>query len=78
MGAVFQEITATNIPSLLLGLVCIVFLYVVKVLNERYKKKLPVPIPGEIIVVIVSTGVSYGMSLNKHYQVDVVNTIPTG
>ncbi|KAF6725554.1 Prestin [Oryzias melastigma] len=57
---------------------CIVFLYVVKVLNERYKKKLPVPIPGEIIVVIVSTGVSYGMSLNKHYQVDVVNTIPTG
>uniref|UniRef100_A0A3B3IKG6 Solute carrier family 26 member 5 n=1 Tax=Oryzias latipes TaxID=8090 RepID=A0A3B3IKG6_ORYLA len=78
VGAVFQEITGTNIPSLLLGLVCIVFLYVVKVLNERYKKKLPVPLPGEIIVVIVSTGVSYGMSLNKNYQVDVVNTIPTG
>uniref|UniRef100_A0A3P9MQR1 Solute carrier family 26 member 5 n=1 Tax=Oryzias latipes TaxID=8090 RepID=A0A3P9MQR1_ORYLA len=78
LGAVFQEITGTNIPSLLLGLVCIVFLYVVKVLNERYKKKLPVPLPGEIIVVIVSTGVSYGMSLNKNYQVDVVNTIPTG
>lgn len=28
-----------------------VFLYGVKDLNERFKKKLPVPIPGEMIVV---------------------------
>lgn len=76
--AVFSEIASTNVVSLILGLVCLIFLYLVKVLNERFKKKLSVPIPGEIIVVIVSTGVSYGLSLSEDYEVGVVGTIPTG
>ncbi|KAG7455842.1 hypothetical protein MATL_G00245290 [Megalops atlanticus] len=76
--AVLKDITSTNITTLLMGLVCIVFLYGVKDINDRFKKKLPVPIPGEIIVVIVLTGVSYGMQLHENYKVDVVGTIPTG
>lgn len=50
----------------------------IKDLNERFKKKLPIPIPGEIIVVIVSTGVSYGLLLSEDYSVGVVGKIPTG
>lgn len=76
--AVFSEIASTNVVTVTLGLVCLVFLFVIKDLNERFKKKLPVPIPGEIIVVIVSTGVSYSMSLSEGYKVDVVGKIPTG
>lgn len=76
--AVFEGITSTNVTTLILGLVCIVFLYGVKDVNERFKKKLPIPIPGEIIVVIVSTGVSYGMALSENYQVDIVGNIPMG
>ncbi|XP_061523361.1 prestin [Phycodurus eques] len=76
--AVLGDITSTNVATLILGLVCLVFLYVIKDLNERFKKKLPIPIPGEIIVVIVSTGVSYGMTLAGRYKVDVVGKIPTG
>uniref|UniRef100_A0AAX7U6Y2 STAS domain-containing protein n=1 Tax=Astatotilapia calliptera TaxID=8154 RepID=A0AAX7U6Y2_ASTCA len=76
--AVLSRITSTNIATFLLGLGCIIFLYVIKVLNERFKKKLPIPIPGEIIVVIVSTGISYGLSLSKEYKVHVVGNIPTG
>ncbi|XP_036374003.1 prestin [Megalops cyprinoides] len=76
--AVLKDIASTNIATLVVGLVCIVFLYGVKDINDRFKKKLPVPIPGEIIVVIVSTGVSYGMQLYENYNVDVVGTIPTG
>ncbi|KAK6314570.1 hypothetical protein J4Q44_G00140990 [Coregonus suidteri] len=76
--AVFSNITSANVTTLIVGVVCIVVLYSVKDLNERFKKKLPVPIPGEIIVVIVSTGISYGLSLSENYQVDVVRTIPTG
>uniref|UniRef100_A0A4W4FCY5 SLC26A/SulP transporter domain-containing protein n=1 Tax=Electrophorus electricus TaxID=8005 RepID=A0A4W4FCY5_ELEEL len=75
---VFTNITSTNITTLIVGLVCIVFLYAVKVFNERFKKKLPIPIPGEIIVVIISTGVSYGVSLFEKYNVDIVGKIPTG
>uniref|UniRef100_A0A669BK88 Solute carrier family 26 member 5 n=1 Tax=Oreochromis niloticus TaxID=8128 RepID=A0A669BK88_ORENI len=76
--AVLSRITSTNIATFLLGLGCIIFLYVIKVLNERFKKKLPIPIPGEIIVVIVSTSISYGLSLSKEYKVHVVGNIPTG
>ncbi|XP_070847977.1 prestin isoform X2 [Chaetodon trifascialis] len=76
--AVLSDITSTNVTTLILGLVCLLFLYVVKDLNERFKKKLPIPIPGEIIVVIVSTGVSYGLSLSDDYKVDVVGEIPAG
>lgn len=46
-----MNITSTNIVTLIIGLVCTVFLYGVKDFNERFKKKLPIPIPGEIIVV---------------------------
>uniref|UniRef100_A0A8C9QXR7 Solute carrier family 26 member 5 n=1 Tax=Scleropages formosus TaxID=113540 RepID=A0A8C9QXR7_SCLFO len=76
---VLKKIGQTNVASLVVGLVCIVFLYVVKDLNDRFKKKLPVPIPGEIIVVK-----GYLMSKNNNiflcdvYHVDVVGEIPTG
>lgn len=77
--AVLSHISSTNVTTLVLGLACVVFLYGVKDLNERFKKKLPIPIPGEIVVVIVSTGVSYGMALSSDvYKVDVVGQIPTG
>uniref|UniRef100_A0AAQ4S8K2 Solute carrier family 26 member 5 n=1 Tax=Gasterosteus aculeatus aculeatus TaxID=481459 RepID=A0AAQ4S8K2_GASAC len=76
--AVLSHIASTNVPTVIMGLVCIVFLYAVKDLNQRFKKKLPIPIPGEIIVVIVSTGVSYGLSLSEDYKVEVVGKIPTG
>ncbi|XP_054480866.1 prestin [Anoplopoma fimbria] len=76
--AVLSDITSTNVSTVILGLACIVFLYGVKDLNERFKKKLPIPIPGEIIVVIVSTSVSYGMSLSEDYKVEVVGKIPSG
>ncbi|XP_074554731.1 prestin [Halichoeres trimaculatus] len=76
--AVLSDITSTNVTTLILGLACLIFLYIIKDLNERFKKKLPIPIPGEIIVVIVSTGVSFGLSLSDGYSVDVVGKIPTG
>nr|XP_057922148.1 prestin isoform X2 [Doryrhamphus excisus] len=76
--AVLSDITSTNVTALILGLVCLVLLYGVKQINERFKKKIAIPIPGEIIVVIVSTGISYGMALADTYDVDVVGEIPTG
>lgn len=76
--AVVSDITSTNVATLILGLVCLIFLYVIKDLNERFKKKLPIPIPGEMFIVTVSTGVSYGLSLSSDYNVDVVGKIPTG
>ncbi|XP_075064846.1 prestin isoform X2 [Mixophyes fleayi] len=76
--AVLSNITLTNVASLITGLICMVLLLGAKEINDRFKKKLPVPIPMEIIVVIISTGISAGLTLEKTYDVDVVGNIPTG
>ncbi|XP_015208044.1 prestin isoform X2 [Lepisosteus oculatus] len=76
--AVLKNIGTTNVAAIVLGLTCIVFLVAIKEVNDRFKKKLPVPIPAEIIVVIISTGVSYGIQLFEKYEVEVVGKIPSG
>ncbi|CAN8210654.1 unnamed protein product [Coccothraustes coccothraustes] len=76
--AVFSNITTTNIATLIVGLSCVVLLLIGKEINVRFHKKLPVPIPMEIIVVIIGTGVSAGMNLHESYKVNVVGSIPQG
>ncbi|XP_053572518.1 prestin [Bombina bombina] len=76
--AVLSNITTTNIASMIVGLVCILMLLGAKEINDRFKKKLPVPIPMEIIVVIISTGISTGLNLSGTYGVEIVGHIPTG
>ncbi|XP_064417510.1 prestin [Latimeria chalumnae] len=76
--AVFSNITGTNVAALIIGMTCIILLLIAKEVNGRFKSKLPAPIPMEIIVVIISTGVSAGMNLSQTYNVDVVGKIPTG
>ncbi|XP_053320219.1 prestin isoform X2 [Spea bombifrons] len=76
--AVLSNIKTTNIASLIVGFVCVALLLGAKEINDRFKKKLPVPIPMEIIVVIISTGISAGLTLKDTYGVDVVGNIPTG
>ncbi|XP_026532999.1 prestin [Notechis scutatus] len=76
--AVFSNITKTNTATLVVGLICIVLLLSGKEINDRFKKKLVVPIPLEIIVVVIGTGVSAGMNLSKTYDVDIVGNIPSG
>ncbi|XP_018108162.1 prestin isoform X2 [Xenopus laevis] len=76
--AVLSNITTANVASLILGICCIILLLGAKEINDRFKKKLPVPIPMEIIVVIVSTGISAGLNLEESQKVDIVGKIPTG
>uniref|UniRef100_A0A8C9V920 Solute carrier family 26 member 5 n=1 Tax=Scleropages formosus TaxID=113540 RepID=A0A8C9V920_SCLFO len=76
--AVLIGIPTTNVTAVIIGLLCIVFLFMIKTINDRFKDKLPVPIPGEIIVVIISTGISYGLQISDKYEVDIVGKIPTG
>ncbi|KAM8972106.1 prestin [Pelodytes ibericus] len=76
--AVLSDIKTTNIATLITGLICVVLLLGAKEINDRFKKKLPVPIPMEIIVVIISTVISASLTLKATYDVDVVGNIPTG
>lgn len=53
-------------------------LYVGKTLNERYKAKLPIAIPCELILVVLGTLVSHFARLDARYAVAVVGPIKKG
>lgn len=48
---IFQNIGDTNIADFIAGLITIIICVAVKELNDRFKHKIPVPIPIEVIVV---------------------------
>ncbi|KAG9483446.1 hypothetical protein GDO78_009391 [Eleutherodactylus coqui] len=73
-----SKLPQTNVASLLIGIIAIVVMLAVKFLNEKYNSKIRMPIPIELITLIVATGISYGINLNGEYGADIVGDIPTG
>ncbi|CAL8367971.1 unnamed protein product [Lota lota] len=68
----------TNFATLVISIVALFVLILVKELNACYRKKLPMSIPIELIVLIVATIVSYFAQIRIRYEVDVVGVIPSG
>ncbi|KAG8439913.1 hypothetical protein GDO86_005905 [Hymenochirus boettgeri] len=75
---IFSNIAKTNIADLIAGLLTLLVCTVVKEINDRYKHILRVPIPIEIIVTIIATGISYGANLEQKYNAGIVKSIPSG
>uniref|UniRef100_H2ZI98 STAS domain-containing protein n=1 Tax=Ciona savignyi TaxID=51511 RepID=H2ZI98_CIOSA len=75
---VFKNLYTTNVATLILSACCIILLVIGKEINLRFKKKLPFPLPWELVVVICSTIASYYGFLNLNYGVTIVGEIPTG
>lgn len=48
---IFDQITSTNICDLVMSIVIMMVVFIVKELNDKYKAKLPVPIPIEVFMV---------------------------
>ncbi|KAG8577266.1 hypothetical protein GDO81_010118 [Engystomops pustulosus] len=75
---IFANIGKTNIADLIAGLLTLLVCIVVKELNDRYKHIIKVPIPIEVLVTIVATGISYGANLEQKYNAGIVKKIPNG
>ncbi|KAM4676062.1 pendrin-like [Discoglossus pictus] len=75
---IFANIGKTNIADLIAGLLTILVCGVVKEINDRYKHILRVPIPIEVLVTIVATGISYGANLGSKYNAGIVKSVPSG
>ncbi|KAI9531046.1 hypothetical protein NQZ68_000538 [Dissostichus eleginoides] len=71
-------IPETNIGTLVVSIVTIIGLILAKELNAYLSKKLPVPIPVELIGIVVATVISWQVDLRAKYGVDVVGLIPSG
>uniref|UniRef100_A0A7E4W0L9 STAS domain-containing protein n=1 Tax=Panagrellus redivivus TaxID=6233 RepID=A0A7E4W0L9_PANRE len=69
----------TNITSLIVSVACIVFLHLSKsYLNPIAAKYCPLPVPFELIVVIITTVLSNVLDFHGKHNVAVVGEIPTG
>uniref|UniRef100_A0A8C3XKY6 Sulfate transporter n=1 Tax=Chelydra serpentina TaxID=8475 RepID=A0A8C3XKY6_CHESE len=75
---IFQNISQANLCDVITSVVCIVVLVAAKELGDRYKHKLKIPLPTELVVIVVATLVSHYGKLNEVYSSSVSGAIPTG
>ncbi|XP_061184538.1 prestin-like [Saccostrea echinata] len=77
--AILKNIGDTQWLPLVIFTVSFIILYVVKVhINIRYKKRLKVPIPADLIVVVLATVITYTANLYENNGLNVVKDIPAG
>ena len=79
----FRKIQDVKLPTLIVSLVSFVALVVCKEIGEpriksRFKFMRKLPIPTDLIAIIVATLISYLMQLGPKYQLHIMKTIPTG
>uniref|UniRef100_A0A8C3P5M3 Solute carrier family 26 member 3 n=1 Tax=Cyanoderma ruficeps TaxID=181631 RepID=A0A8C3P5M3_9PASS len=75
LESIFSQITETNVADLVTSLVVLLIVFVVKEMNDRYKEKLPAPIPIELFVV---TLISYFVNFEEKFGVAVVGKLEEG
>uniref|UniRef100_A0AAX7SW58 SLC26A/SulP transporter domain-containing protein n=1 Tax=Astatotilapia calliptera TaxID=8154 RepID=A0AAX7SW58_ASTCA len=68
----------SNIGTLVTSVITILGLIAAKELNAFLGKKIPVPIPVELIAIVIATVISWQFYLQQEYGVDVVGVIPSG
>ena len=73
------EVPNANLCDVVISVCCITFLFFIKeIVNLRYRHKLPVPIPAEMLVVTAVTLISHFGALNDRYGIDIINNVPAG
>lgn len=75
---IFKNIHKTNFCDLITSAICIIVLVAGKEIQDRYKDRLKIPMPTELVVVAVATIVSHFADLNGQFSSSISGAIPTG
>ncbi|XP_050949447.1 sulfate anion transporter 1 [Labeo rohita] len=75
---IFKNIHKTNFCDLITSAICITVLVAGKEIQDRYKDRLKIPLPTELVVVAVATIVSHFADLNGQFSSSISGAIPTG
>lgn len=67
-----------NLCDVLTSAVCLTMLLAAKELSDRYRHRLKVPLPTELLVIVVATLVSHLGQLHVRFGSSVAGNIPTG
>ncbi|XP_077089069.1 sulfate anion transporter 1 [Siphateles boraxobius] len=75
---IFKNIHKTNFCDLITSAICIIVLVAGKEIQDRYKDRLKIPLPTELVVVAGATIVSHFADLNGQFSSSISGAIPTG
>ncbi|XP_035245576.1 sulfate anion transporter 1 [Anguilla anguilla] len=75
---IFKNIHMTNFCDVITSAICITVLVAGKELQDRYKSRLKIPLPTELVVVAMATLVSHFADLGGRYSSSISGAIPTG
>ncbi|XP_060127402.1 solute carrier family 26 member 6 isoform X2 [Zootoca vivipara] len=75
---VCSKLPNTNVGTLVTSVIAMVSILLVKLLNDKIGKRLLIPIPIELLTIIISTVISYFANLNEKFEISIVGVIPSG
>ncbi|XP_076985515.1 solute carrier family 26 member 6-like isoform X2 [Tamandua tetradactyla] len=75
---VCRKLPESTVGTMVTAAVAGAVLVAVKLLNDKLQRRLPLPLPGELITLIGATGISYSLDLKHRFRVDIVGNIPAG
>ncbi|XP_067392423.1 anion exchange transporter isoform X2 [Emydura macquarii macquarii] len=75
---IFENIKLVQLEALLLSLLSTAVLILVKELNEKYKRKIKVVLPIDLILIIATSIACYCADMEYTYGLEVVGHIPEG
>ncbi|XP_018008724.1 solute carrier family 26 member 6 isoform X1 [Hyalella azteca] len=79
LSDVISKLPSANVATIVISAVS---MFILSVNNEQLKPRLAkvtkIPMPIELIVVIIGTAVSYSINVHETYSVNIVGEIPTG
>nr|XP_010343467.2 sulfate anion transporter 1 isoform X1 [Saimiri boliviensis boliviensis]XP_010343469.2 sulfate anion transporter 1 isoform X1 [Saimiri boliviensis boliviensis] len=76
--SLLRSVGQANVCDVVTSTVCLVVLLAAKELSDRYRRRLRVPVPTELLVIVVATLVSHFGQLHKRFGSSVAGDIPTG
>ncbi|XP_020854654.1 solute carrier family 26 member 6 isoform X2 [Phascolarctos cinereus] len=75
---IIWKLPESNVGTVVTALIASTLLLAMKIINQKLGRKLPVPMPSELIMLIGATAISYGVGLKEKFKVDIVGNIPAG
>ncbi|XP_054841682.1 anion exchange transporter isoform X2 [Eublepharis macularius] len=75
---IFENIKSIQLEALLLSVLSIVLLVLVKELNEKFKGKIKVVLPIDLVLIIATSVACYYADMEFNYGLEVVGHIPEG
>ncbi|XP_060051032.1 solute carrier family 26 member 10 isoform X5 [Erinaceus europaeus] len=78
LAAVLTALPQSSPAELTISALSLALLVPVKELNVRFRDRLPTPIPGEIVMVLLASVLCFTSSLDTRYNVQIVGLLPGG